>query len=92
MAPATKKAKTEDARYRCTSCDSMRLAKFFPNYCPTNKCKHLIHTCSACLKKWIVSQLDTKSYNLIKCPEAGCDHVIEGENVELFATNAVFAR
>jgi hypothetical protein len=53
-----KKAKKGPVRYLCITCDTNRQAKFFPDYNPTCECKHLINTCTACLKKWVAGQVE----------------------------------
>ena len=97
MAPATKKRKTEsDERYRCTSCDTNRTSRQFPDYNPTPDCDHLIHTCKSCLSNWVTSNVESGNFANggkvfgVKCPE--CDSIMRNVNVEIAATKKIHKR
>ncbi|GAB7359662.1 hypothetical protein MBLNU230_g6841t1 [Neophaeotheca triangularis] len=96
MAPAAKRRKFNRkraaTRYLCKTCDTQRVSSQFHAFNPTDDCKHLIHTCKACLREWIEFQIDNGAVAAggIKCPE--CEEVMEEKGVGLCVPKAVFKR
>ncbi|KXT04200.1 hypothetical protein AC578_109 [Pseudocercospora eumusae] len=98
--PATskKKAKIASARYLCTTCDTEKTARLFPDYNPSADCHHLINTCKSCLKEWLrvciesaefVKGPDGDSFG-VKCPE--CPATMRPVNVQAAVAKTVFAK
>ncbi|KAF7188941.1 hypothetical protein HII31_09864, partial [Pseudocercospora fuligena] len=59
-----KRAKTASARYLCTTCDTEKTAKSFPDYNPSADCDHLINTCKSCLKEWVGVRIEGAEFTV----------------------------
>ncbi|KAK3681506.1 hypothetical protein LTR37_020885 [Vermiconidia calcicola] len=79
----SKSAKPKPQKYECTSCTRTLAASSFPKYLPTDTChgKHRINTCKACLKAWIATQMETRMYDKIRCPE--CPELMQNGDVKI---------
>jgi len=61
--------------HTCLICtDEKDLIDSFPPEVPTEKCNHSVNTCSECLQEWVKSELDSKGWDKISCPE--CKEVL----------------
>ncbi|CZT25074.1 uncharacterized protein RCC_10804 [Ramularia collo-cygni] len=97
-APPKKRKKVQAPRFRCSSCSTLRMTKFFPNFNPSSECEHLINTCIACLRKWVEARVEGGTFEFgkdgkmfgVRCPE--CPEVMREVNVQNAATKKVFKR
>ncbi|KAF1995018.1 hypothetical protein P154DRAFT_612278 [Amniculicola lignicola CBS 123094] len=55
-------------------------------------CIHPPQTCAECFSGWIASELESKGWRDIKCPEANCKETIQHIEVQLIAKPEVFQR
>ncbi|KXT11347.1 hypothetical protein AC579_9458 [Pseudocercospora musae] len=93
-----KKANIASARYLCTTCDTEKTAKSFPDYNPSADCHHLINTCKSCLKEWVGVRIESAEFAKgpdgdsfgVKCPE--CPATMRPVNVQAAVTKTVFAK
>ncbi|KAL0468624.1 hypothetical protein QR685DRAFT_309225 [Neurospora intermedia] len=73
----------------CSVClDSKNLSLMA--YKITSGCNHKPTICNACLSQWIASELETKMWDRIKCPE--CPKSLEFADVQRNASKSVFRR
>jgi len=93
---ARKTAPDEDLSWKtptqkcCTVCAEDKYAFEMP-YWNTKRCRHAPTICSDDLNTWIASQLKTKAWDRIKCPESGCDEYFRHEDMKENASEACFA-
>ncbi|KAI6889472.1 hypothetical protein KC363_g7460 [Hortaea werneckii] len=103
MAPASKRRKTnqDQQRFLCYGCDVERVPSQFPDCNPSADCRHLINTCTTCLKRWVEAQVEAGSFKTDKedskvfglaCPHPGCQGTMTADDVEEAATRKVFGR
>jgi hypothetical protein len=52
----------------CVVCADTRPLHKFPSRLPTTACKHGIDVCRKCLRTWIASEFDSKTWDEINCP------------------------
>jgi len=62
----------------------------FPTQKIASTCVHKSLTCKACLRAWILAQLDGSTWDHIACPE--CDELMQYGDVRLHASAADFRR
>ncbi|KAF2491119.1 hypothetical protein BU16DRAFT_144198 [Lophium mytilinum] len=55
-------------------------------------CEHEPQVCSDCYQRWIASELNSKSWKEIKCPEEGCKQILCHAEVQEYATSEVYAK
>jgi hypothetical protein len=55
-------------------------------------CTHEPKICAGCLASWIASELDSKGWRNIGCPESNCGNVLDHVEVQLHATSEVFQK
>ncbi|KAF2807483.1 uncharacterized protein BDZ99DRAFT_523095 [Mytilinidion resinicola] len=55
-------------------------------------CEHEPQVCSDCYQGWIASELNSKSWKEIKCPEEGCKQILNHAEVQEYATPEVYAK
>ena len=67
----------------------MRLSQF-PNAGPTDKCTHVPGVCLKCIRQHIESQLETRLWNQLSCPE--CPALLGYVDVEKYASKTTFQR
>lgn len=56
------------------------------------KCAHRAETCALCFARWIESELSTKGWKGIGCPDAKCTVLLAHHEVQLYASSNVFAQ
>ncbi|KAI0125875.1 hypothetical protein BJ170DRAFT_451566 [Xylariales sp. AK1849] len=56
----------------------------------TRSCDHDPNTCKVCVAQWIVSSLDTVTWDRLKCPE--CPQLLQFQDVKAFASRELFDR
>jgi hypothetical protein len=49
---------------------------------PTWECSHDIDCCNACLQLWIASQLESKGWKKITCPDTKCKRVMDANDIQ----------
>jgi hypothetical protein len=74
----------------CVVCTEDQLLHEFPPRPPTSQCEHEVNTCKWCLMNWIMTQFETKIWNVIGCPE--CNARMQYDDIREFATKSVFRR
>ena len=74
----------------CIVCTEFRDATGFPRASVTKTCTHAPRTCLECVARCIASDLDSKLWNDISCPE--CRERLEYDDVQLFADEATMER
>lgn len=74
----------------CAVCTDSRAEHHFPERPPTSKCDHAANTCKRCLRKWTTTQLETKMWNEIGCPECGAR--LQYDDMKESAPRHVFRR
>ena len=77
----------EDA---CRICAEPKPLHDFPSFSPTRSCKHTPGTCHQCLETSIRTQLGSKVWTDIACPE--CRAKLEYSDVEAFADKVTLRR
>jgi hypothetical protein len=77
-------------RKECTACIESRSSRHFPQRPPTQQCDHEVHTCRRCLRAWIKSQLDSRIWDQIGCPD--CASIMQCADVREFAGVDEFRR
>jgi hypothetical protein len=55
-------------------------------------CQHDPKVCSVCYKSWIASELESKTWKEIKCPESGCGQLLKHAEVQQYATPEVYKK
>ncbi|KAF2489028.1 hypothetical protein BU16DRAFT_221230 [Lophium mytilinum] len=55
-------------------------------------CEHEPQVCNECYQGWIASELNSKSWKEIKCPEEGCKQILCHAEVQEYATSEVYAK
>jgi hypothetical protein len=56
------------------------------------ECAHQPATCSVCFARWIESELTTKGWKRIVCPDVSCNVTLTHYEVQTYATPDVFAQ
>ena len=56
----------------------------------TDRCNHARTVCTRCVRSWLESQLDSVSWNRIRCPE--CTELLDHTDVQRFASAETFER
>jgi hypothetical protein len=76
-------------RRECVACGG-RPSPFrrFPSHKITSKCQHPGSTCKSCLRKWMTAQLDSTTWDQIRCPE--CTEVLEHNDIRIHANPSLF--
>lgn len=82
--------KPKPKKIDCTTCGRKLAPSSFPDYLPTDNCKHLINTCKACTQTYIALQLDNTTYDRLACPE--CPELMANADVERLAAKKVYER
>ncbi|ORY60166.1 uncharacterized protein BCR38DRAFT_55222 [Pseudomassariella vexata] len=73
----------------CIVCSEDKRASEMPRRV-TEACEHEAQTCKDCVSQWIVSSLDTVTWDRLRCPE--CPKLLRFEDVRQFASPEVFDR
>jgi E3 ubiquitin-protein ligase RNF14 len=73
----------------CLVCYETTPSSEFP---ALKNCEHDPQVCADCYKSSIASQLDSKSWNEIQCPESGCKELLKHADVQQYAAREVFAK
>lgn len=81
-----KAAKEQD----CAVCADTLRASQFPKTQITQSCTHAPNTCLECIQRHIESQLETRMWNQLCCPE--CPAMLEYADIEKYASKATFQR
>lgn len=55
-------------------------------------CTHQPGTCAACVARWIESELTTKGWKGITCPEPSCSNILAHHEVHSYASPEVFVQ
>lgn len=83
----------EEAIYRprlraCAVCSDEKQPLEFPAKPPSAVCEHTVNTCKDCLQQWISSELESKGWDRLNCPECSVqlqhDDVFRGASEEDF--------
>ncbi|KAI1774969.1 hypothetical protein F4818DRAFT_57311 [Hypoxylon cercidicola] len=75
----------------CIVCSDEKRVSEMPNRRRiTASCEHDSSICKECVGQWIVSSMDTVTWDRLKCPE--CPQLLKYENVRAFALREVFNR
>lgn len=74
----------------CIVCGTNKTSRCFATQGATNTCNHPTATCKVCLKQWIAAQLDSNTYDKIRCPE--CPSLLKNDDVKMYASKAVYER
>jgi len=72
-----------DATRECIVCTDSKDISQFPEAAVTKACKHLPTTCLECVATSIRSDLNSRLWNEIRCPE--CAEFLQYDDVERFA-------
>jgi hypothetical protein len=75
--------------HSCIVCNEEKFAFEFPNWV-TRKCKHPPSICADDLMTWVASELQTKAWNRIRCPE--CKEMLQNEDMKAHASVESFKR
>ncbi|KAF1964835.1 hypothetical protein BU23DRAFT_491512, partial [Bimuria novae-zelandiae CBS 107.79] len=57
-----------------------------------SSCTHQPSTCAACFARWIESELYTKGWKSITCPDETCSVILAHHEVQQYATPVIFAQ
>ena len=63
-----------------------------PEFPALMSCEHVPEVCTDCYKSWIASELDSKSWKEIGCPESGCKQLLKHAEVQQYAAPEVYAK
>jgi IBR domain, a half RING-finger domain len=74
----------------CAVCADTLHESQFPETRVTQNCTHTPNTCLECIQRHIESQLETRLWNQLCCPE--CPALLEYADVEKYASKATFQR
>ncbi|XXG98162.1 hypothetical protein Hte_004483 [Hypoxylon texense] len=75
----------------CVVCSDEKRVSEMPNRRRiTASCEHDATICKECVGQWIVSSMDTVTWDRLKCPE--CPQLLKYENVRAFAPRDAFDR
>jgi hypothetical protein len=67
-------------------------AKLIPELPSLMNCAHEPQVCSECYQGWIESQLNSKSWKEIKCPQDGCKELLKHAEMQQYATPEVYQK
>ncbi|KAF2493621.1 hypothetical protein BU16DRAFT_513666 [Lophium mytilinum] len=73
----------------CALCGELHLTGDLPSL--TN-CNHHPKVCRDCYCVWLESELNSKGWRQIKCPEVGCKEFLNHAEMQQYASPEVFAR
>jgi len=63
-----------------------------PDFPALMDCEHEPQTCASCYNRWIESELNTKAWSDIKCPEHRCKVLLQHFDVQRYATLEVYTK
>ena len=63
-----------------------------PEFPALTDCKHDPKVCAVCYKSWIASELESKSWKEIRCPESGCEQLLKHAEVQQYAAPEVYTK
>jgi casein kinase I homolog HRR25 len=63
-----------------------------PEFPTLMQCEHDPQVCAVCYKIWIASELESKSWKEIRCPESGCEQLLKHAEVQQYAAPEVYAK
>lgn len=81
---------TSSQSSECVVCGDTKDRLSFPPNPPTSSCTHASETCTSCLQAWTSSQLETKSWRNIHCPQ--CPSALSHAEMRTASTGEAFAR
>jgi hypothetical protein len=55
-------------------------------------CNHEPRTCADCFSNWIASELESKGWQNISCPETNCRNTLQHAEVQIYATLEIFLK
>ncbi|KAL2355489.1 hypothetical protein BJ546DRAFT_690698 [Cryomyces antarcticus] len=74
----------------CVVCGDELPTLSFPVKGPTASCAHEVKTCQGCLEQWVASELSSKGWDRIRCPE--CPELLQHPDVHRAAAKDVFEK
>jgi hypothetical protein len=84
------KAQDEPVQKReCSIC-----VDYFPlqDFVKLSSCHHPADFCHQCFVTWLIQEMETKSYEQIKCPSSGCGNKVSHDDVKKSAPPDIFTR
>jgi hypothetical protein len=63
-----------------------------PNLPVLLNCTHIPQTCADCFATWIASELESKGWKYITCPESGCKERLQHTEVQQYAAPEVYEK
>ena len=74
----------------CIMCAEIKLINAFPRFSITAACTHPPNTCLECIQMSIESDLNSKLWTEIRCPE--CRELLEYADIQRYANKQTFMR
>ncbi|OCK77983.1 hypothetical protein K432DRAFT_302984 [Lepidopterella palustris CBS 459.81] len=82
----------EMSRPRTRDCAVCAKTVAIPEFPALMNCEHEPQVCADCFKDWIASELDSKGWKDMKCPEAGCKVLLTHADVQEYAASEVYTK
>lgn len=83
-------AEANTGEVECLVCTETKGANAFPRFSITSSCTHPPSTCLDCIQLSIESDLSSKLWTEIRCPE--CRELLEYADIQRYANNQTFTR
>lgn len=83
-------ASTVTGELDCIICTDSKGVDAFPRFSITSSCTHAPHTCLECIQLSIESDLSSKLWTNIRCPE--CRELLEYSDIQRYANKQSFLR
>lgn len=74
----------------CVVCTDNKGVELFPRFSITGSCSHSPNTCLECVQLSIESDLNSKLWTEIRCPE--CRELLEYADIQRYANKQTFMR
>lgn len=72
----------------CASCETELALNQFPKHRRPSAHQHERNTCRNCFRNWVNSQIESKPWDQIGCPE--CSTLLQYDKIKAFAQEATF--
>lgn len=84
-----RRRRREPPRKDCAICGDSCLISDLPS---ASGCSHEPENCHSCFSTWVNTQLDSTTWDRVKCPTSGCEVLLQHNDIKLFAEPAVYDR
>ncbi|OCK79848.1 hypothetical protein K432DRAFT_354127 [Lepidopterella palustris CBS 459.81] len=87
--PSRQTPQLPECTQSCVVCGNEKTESKFPPRI-TSTCTHKPNTCKSCLRKWLASELESKGWDRISCPE--CRQTMQHADMQKHARKETFQR